>query len=220
VDIQADVLPSIAGACVGGGLPPPRRIGDMQVQLERPEDRPAFAEEVAEIVAALEPRLAHRLVTVASVEGAAPDERRRFYDAEPLDPFGAEADELLRHLAAHGVVTSGLDRLAAFSEVGRVTVEPGEVLVAPGTPPSFVYVPTGPGLLVRPDGGYAPSPLPPWVPVGTTGVIRHAERNSEIVAEQEVVVIAIPGERYARSWLRPLRVDELARHLERTVASA
>ena len=63
---------------------------------------------------------------------------------------------------------------------------------------------------MRPDGGYAPSPLPPWVPVGTTGVIRRAERNSEIVAEREVDVIVIPGELYARAWLRPLRVDELA----------
>jgi hypothetical protein len=67
--------------------------------------------------------------------------------------------------------------------------------------------------MVRPDGGYAPSPLPPWVPVGTTGVIRRAERNSEIVAEREVDVIMIPGELYARAWLRPLRVDELAGRL-------
>ncbi len=220
-DIQADVLPSIGGVSIGGGLPlPGRASGDMQIQLERPEDRPAFAEEVADLVASLQPGLAHRLVTVASVEGAAPEERRRFYDSEPVDPFGVEADELLRHLAAHGVVTAGIDRLAAFSEVGRVTVAAGEVLVAPGTPPSFVYVPTGPGLLVRPDGGYAPSPLPPWVPVGTTGVIRHAERNSEIVAEREVVVVVIPGERYARSWLRPLRVDELATQLGGAVARA
>ena len=214
VDIQADVIPSFGGACVGGGLPAPRRaIGDVQVQLERPDDRPAFAEEVAALVAALDPSLARRLVTVANVEGAAPAERRRFYASVPVDPFSDEADALIEQLAAHGVECSGLDRAMAFAEAGRTIVRPGEVLVAPGSPPSFVYIPTGPGLIVRPDGGYAPSPLPPWVPVGTTGVIRRAERNSEIVAAQEVEVIAIPGERYARAWLRPLRVDELASRL-------
>ena len=117
---------------------------------------------------------------------------------------------MIRAMAEHGVDTVGLDRATAFSEVCRVTIGPGEVLVAPGSPPSFVYVPMGSGLVVRPDGGYAPSPLPPWVPVGTTGVIRRAERNSEIVAEREVAVIMIPGELYARAWLRPLRVGELA----------
>jgi hypothetical protein len=55
--------------------------------------------------------------------------------------------------------------------------------------------------------------------VGTTGVIRRAERNSEIVARSEVDVIMIPGELYARAWLRPLRVDELAERLHPTVVS-
>ena len=67
----------------------------------------------------------------------------------------------------------------------------------------------GPGLIVRPGGGYAPSPLSSWVPVGTTGVIRRAERNSEIVAEREVDVVMIPGECYATAWFRPLGLSEL-----------
>src|SRR4029450_13150603 len=105
-----------------------------------------------------------------------------YYGAEPVDAFGSAAEEVVRRMAAHGVYAAALEPAAAFSEVVRATIEPGEVLVARGSPPSFVYVPTGPGLLVRPDGGYAPSPLHPWMPVGTTGVIRRAERNSEIVA--------------------------------------
>ena len=39
---------------------------------------------------------------------------------------------------------------------------------------------------------------------GTTGVIRRAERNSDIVAVADVDVVVIPGELYARAWLRPL----------------
>jgi hypothetical protein len=170
-------------------------------------------------MAALDPGIARRLVTVADTEGAAPAEQARFFAAEPLDGAGPEADELLRLMAEHGVQTAGFDRAAAFAEARRATIRPGEMLVVPGSPPSFVYVPMGLGLEVRPDGGYAPSPLPPWVPVGTTGVIRRAERNSEIVARSEVDVIMIPGELYARAWLRPLRVDELAARLHPTVVS-
>jgi hypothetical protein len=83
-----------------------------------------------------------------------------------------------------------------------------------------VYVPTGRGLVVRPDGGYAPRPLHPWIPVGTTGVIRRAERNAAIEAEDEVDVIMIPGELYARAWLHPLRPEELAERLRALAPSS
>ncbi len=220
LDIAADVIPSFGGQTVGGGLrAPSRSIDDVQIQLERPDDRPDFADRVAALVADRDPALARRLLTVADTEGAAPEERRRFFNAEPVDGAGADADELLRLMAEHGAETTGFDRSAAFAEACRATIRPGEVLVAPGSSPSFVYVPTGHGLVVRPDGGYAPSPLAPWVPVGTTGVIRRAARNSEIVAEREVEVIMIPGELYARAWLRPLRVTELAEHLLPPVAA-
>jgi hypothetical protein len=219
-DIQADVIPSFGGVSVGGGLTlPSRSIDAIQIQLERPGDRPSFADDVARYVTARDPGIAHRLVSVADTEGAAPAEQLRFFAAEPLACDGPEADELLRQMAEHGVRTEGLDRTAAFAEARRATIRPGEVLVVPGSSPSFVYVPTGPGLVVRPDGGYAPSPLPPWVPVGTTGVIRRAARNSEIVAQNEVDVIMIPGELYARAWLRPLRVEELVERLHPTVVS-
>ena len=92
-----------------------------------------------------DPALARRLVTVADVEGAAPEERRRFYEAAPVRADDPEADEIVRRLAEHGADTSGLDRAAAFAEVCRATIRPGEVLVAQGSPPAFVYVPTGAG---------------------------------------------------------------------------
>ncbi len=219
-DIQADVIPSFGGVSVGNLLAAPTRSSDdMQIQLERPDDEPGFADDVLALVAALDPAIARRLATVADTEGAAPAEQRRFFSAEPVDGAGPEAAELLRQMAQHGVGTDGLDRAAAFAEACRATIRAGEVLVVPGSAPSFVYVPTGPGLVVRPTGGYAPSPLAPWVPVGTTGVIRRAERNSEIVAERDVDVIMIPGELYARAWLRPLRVDELALRLQPPVAA-
>jgi hypothetical protein len=209
-DIQADVIPSLDSMTVGGGSGVPTSpIERMRIQLERPDDRPTFADEVASLVALRDPSITHRLVIVADAESADATERRRFHRADLIDPNSPMAEEIVRRMAEHGVATAAMAQTDAFAEVCRATIRVGEVLVAPGSPPSFVYVPTGPGLVVRPQGGYAPSPLPPWVPLGTTGVIRRAERNSEIVAEQEVAVVMIPGELYARTWLRPMRVDEL-----------
>jgi hypothetical protein len=219
VDIQADVIPSFSGMSLGGGLRPAVRAGDeVLIQLERPSDRPAFADDVAALVVQLEPALAPRLFTVADTQGAATAEQARFFAAERVDAFGPAADELLRQVAEHGVETTGLNRSEAFAEACRATIQPGEVVVAPGSAPAFVYIPTGLGLVVRPHGGYAPSPLAPWVPVGTTGVIRRAERNSEIVAERAVDVIMIPGELYARAWLRPITAGELGARLRGPVA--
>src|SRR4051794_7497922 len=218
VDIQADVIPSFARNTGGTSLEAPTRsIDDVRIQLERPDDRPGFADEVAGVLATREPALVRRLVTVGDTQGAAPDEQQRFLAGEPVDPAGPEADELLGRMSEHGVETVDLDRSAALAEACRVTIQRGEVVVARGSPPAFVYVATGPGLVVRPHGGYSTAPLAPWVPVGTTGVIRRAPRNSDIVAERAVDVIMIPGELYARAWLRPLRPDQLEARLRAAV---
>jgi hypothetical protein len=220
-DIAADVIPSFGGGTAAGGLPQPTRaIDDVEIQLERPDDYPDFAEAVATLVAERAPSLARRLVVVAGVEGAAPDEGRRYHGGEPVDPLGPDADEVLRGMGSCGVDIEDLDRVPAFSEVRRATITAGETLVARGSPPAFVYVPTTSGLVVRPDGGYAPRPLHPWIPVGTTGVIRRAERNAAIEAEHDVDVIIIPGELYARAWLHPLRPEELAARLRAPVTTS
>ena len=44
-------------------------------------------------------------------------------------------------------------------------------------------------------------------------MIRRAERNADVVAEQQVDVIMIPGERYATTWVRPLKPSELRERL-------
>jgi hypothetical protein len=220
IDIQADVIPSFAGTPARGLPPPSRRIETVRVQLERPSDRPEFAEAVAWAVAAAEPSIADRVETVSDVEGAAPEERARFHAARAVDATGRLAATIVQQLGAHGVDVAGLDPSCAFAEVRQTTIRAGEVLVAVGSPAAFVYVPMGDGLVVSPAGGYAPAPLHPWVPVGTTGVIRRAERNSEIVSERDVDVVIIPAERYTTSWLRPLSPDALRSLLGRTDPAA
>jgi hypothetical protein len=181
----------------------------MRIQLEQPSDAPAFAKEVAAVLAALDASLAGRIEVVANLEDATTEERARYLSAEPIDGASDLAGEILERLDAHGAGTANLDRSIVFREVYRATIAPRETLVAAGSAPSFVYVPMGPGLVVLPGGGYAPSSLHPWVPVATTGVIRGAERNSEVVAVEAVEVVIIPGERYAGEWLRPLGPEQL-----------
>jgi hypothetical protein len=53
------------------------------------------------------------------------------------------------------------------------------------------------------------------VPVGTTGVIRRAERNGDVTAELELELLVIPGDRYVRTWFRPYAAAELVSMLER-----
>ena len=218
LDIEADVIPSFGGIPARGLPPPTRRIEDVRIQLEQPDDHPEFAGEVARVLVETDPSLAGRLKVVADIERAAPSERQRFYAAEPVAPGGKLAAEVIRQVSARG---SAIEDLApeAFEEVCCATIRAGEVLVEAGSPPAFVYIPMGAGLVVHPSGGYAPSALSPWVPVGTTGVIRRGERNSDIVAERDVEVIMIPGERYVAGWLRPLRPDQLRQRLQAQVAT-
>ncbi len=213
LDIQTDVIPSF-GSRPARGLPPPtKRADDILVQLERPDDHPPFADLVGDVLRDVDPEVGTRLRVVDDVEGAAPLERHRFDHAERVDAWGDLADEALARLAEHGTDTVGIDREAAFVEVGHATIAPGELLLENGSPPAFVYVPMGEGLQVRPGGGYSPSPLHPWIPVGTTGAVRRAGRNSDVVAKQQVEVLMVPGPLYVRSWLRPLRPEHLRAQL-------
>jgi hypothetical protein len=213
-DIVDDVLPAFATGYVPPDLEPPARASeDIQIQLERPGDGPAFAEEVASLVAAERPDLAERIVAVADLEGVPAAERARYYRGVPVDPESREARQVLVKLARHGTKVEGIDLGAAFADVRRVQLHAGEVVAEAGSPPMFVYVATGPGLSVQPGGGYSAESVSAWVPVGTTGVIRRAERNADVTVDRNVDVFMIPGECYVRAWFRPYEPVELVETL-------
>jgi hypothetical protein len=86
----------------------------------------------------------------------------------------------------------------------------GEVLVAAGSAPAFVYVPVGCKLRIEQLGGYQDIEVPPWIPIGVTGVVRRAERNSTVVAAEPGDALMIPGELFAREWFRPYETGEFA----------
>jgi len=89
-------------------------------------------------------------------------------------------------------------------------VAEGEVLVEAGSPPAFVYLAVGCSLRIEQVGGYRDIDVPPWIPIGVTGVVRRAERNSTVVAAEPGDVLMIPGELFAREWFRPYGQDEFA----------
>ena len=216
-DIQADVLPTFAATRHATGLArPTRRAGEMLVELERPADRPAFADEVAAHLVSMHSELDGRVVVVANIEDADPIEdanpieRERYHGARRVEPGSARAVEIIEGLGAHGLRVDAVDALAAFEDVRVAQLKAGEVLAVAGSPSAFVYAATGSGLVVRPLGGYAAQPVGAWMPVGVTGVIRRAGRNADIVAEQAIEVVLIPGELYEREWFRPYEPHEIA----------
>lgn len=223
-DILADVLPTLASGHMAHDLPAPvRATDDVHVLLERPRDHPEFANLVERLVGAVHPGSADRIVTVeselASPEGATQEEWRRFHRGVPVEPRSQEARHCLEQLARGGAKVDGLDLDAAFADVRRVHVTAGEVVMTAGSPSGFVYIPVSFGLHVQPTGGYPAVALSPWVPVGTTGVIRRAERNGDVTAEQELELLVIPGERYVRTWFRPYAAAELVSILARLRAA-
>lgn len=75
LDIWADVGPSFEQVRARGLPPPTRKAADMMVHLERPNDRPTFADSVAEVLRARNPGQAHAVKVVHDLENAHPTER-------------------------------------------------------------------------------------------------------------------------------------------------
>ena len=210
-DIGADVLGAFDVRQPSTDLPAPVRApGSMRVELERPADEPAFAEVVAAALGQLDPSLAARVFVVADLENAAPGERDRYLAGTSIAAESDEAGDILGGLGAHGMRVAGIDRRKAFEDVRRVAVSEGEVLVEAGSPPAFVYVAIGCSLRIERLGGYREVQEHAWIPVGVTGVVRRAERNSTVVVTEPGEVLIIPGELFAREWFRPYEQSEIA----------
>ena len=210
-DIADDVLGAFAIRRPTPDLPvPTREPSSMRAELERPADEPGFADVVAGSLAVFDPLLAPRIFVVADLENAVPAERLRYLTGSVVSATTGDADEILGELGARGLRVESIDRQEAFEDVRRVRVEVGEVLVAAGSPSAFVYIPVSCRLRIEQLGGYRDIEVPPWIPIGVTGVVRRAERNSTVVASEAGEALMIPGELFAREWFRPYGQGELA----------
>jgi hypothetical protein len=220
-DVAADVLGAFAFRRRSPDLPAASRDARaMRVELERPADEPSFAGDVAEALARRDSSLRLCVAVVADLEGAAPAERARYHRGVAVPAGGEEAAGILKALDARGMKVSSIGGRQAFEDVRRVRLDDGEVLVGAGTSPAFVYLALGPGLRAQPLGGYEHADVPAWQPVGITGVVRRAERNSTVVAVAPLEVLMIPGELFVREWFHPYEEHELADLLARVAGPA
>jgi hypothetical protein len=102
----------------------------------------------------------------------------------------------------------------AFDQVRLIHLHAGETLIEAGATARFVYIPLGEGLLIVPLGGYPPLAAPAWLSVGSTGVIRGAQRNATIYATCDLTLLSIPQAVYLKAWHRPYQPAELVARLE------
>ena len=210
-DIGSDVLGAFVVRPPSPDLAKPAcDPGSMRVELERPTDEPAFAEIVAEAAVRMDSLLRGRIHVVADLENASPSEQARYLEGIPIEAGSDEAGEILDALERHGMRVGGIDRGRAFEDVRRVVVAEGELLVEAGSSPAFVYIPVSCSLRIEQLGGYQDIAVPPWIPIGVTGVVRRAGRNSTVVTTEPGDALMIPGELYAREWFRPYEPGELA----------
>ena len=220
-DIQADVIDSFQPLAAQGvnraqaALPAYR----LQIFLEEVDDNPAFASMVREQLYALSPQLRGRVQVVPRNRPGQPAaeptyEEARYAAASTLTWGHAEQRAAAARLAHGGHNMAAVELGAAFDKVRLIRLHAGETLVEAGAVARFVYIPLGEGLMIVPLGGYPPFAAPAWLPVGTTGVIRGAQRNATIYATCELTLLVIPQAIYLNAWHRPYKRAELVARLE------
>ena len=220
-DIGSDVLGAFEFRHPSTDLPAPALDPSaMRLELEHPADDPTFAAMVADAVVRRDLSLSGRVVVVADLQNAASAERARYHRGRAISADDDEAGEILARLGARGTKIAAIDRRSAFEDVRRVHVDAGEKLVEAGSWPAFVYVALKSGLRVQQLGGYGAVDVSPWTPIGVTGVVRRAERNSTVVATESGEVLMIPGELFVREWFRPYEQGEIANVLAEVAEEA
>jgi hypothetical protein len=207
-DVQRDVIESFLRPRPLHGL---LNSDDVPILLEGTDDNLEFAGLVHQELLRLNPELPNPVRCVPSLHNATALEVTRYLESRNLDWNMDKRRELIDRLAASGTKTQGMDLVQAFQDVRLIELAAGQVLIEANSPSVFVYIPLGDGLQVIPLGGYAPFPVRPWMPLGNTGVIRGAERNADIVAEEGVELLVIPQEVFLKYWHRPYTAEELRR---------
>jgi hypothetical protein len=185
------------------------RCEDVPVLLEGTSDNPEFTDLVRQELLLLNPGLRNTVLCVPTLQNASALEVTLYLEGQNLDWNMRKRRELVKRLAASGTKTAELDFVQAFQDVKLVELAAGRILIEANSPAAFVFIPLGEGLKVIPLGGYAPFPVYPWIPLGTTGVIRGAPRNADVVAERSVKLLMIPREIYLRYWHHTYTIEEI-----------
>ena len=208
-DIQGDAIESFQRPPGHDGL---RQSSNVEILLESADDNPAFADLVRLAMIPLNPVAAAQTRVVPSLQSKSALERTHYLNGEVLDWDRDQGLRLLKEVAQFGHRTEDIDPVQGFADVRRIHLRAGETLIEAGSPAGFVYVSEGEGLRGLPLGGYGEFLIRPWIPVGVTGVIRGSVRNADIIAEQDVTVLAIPRDVYVEFWHRTYDQSAFADH--------
>lgn len=198
-DIQADAIESFQRPPGDDGV---RQSSDVEILLESAEDNPAFADLVRQGLVSLNPMAGAQARVAPSLQSKSALERAHYLNGEVLDWDREQGLRLLEKVAQFGHRTDDIDPIQAFTHVRRIRLGAGDTLIRAGAPAGFVYISEGEGLRGVPLGGYGEFLIRPWIPVGVTGVIRGSIRNADIIAEQDITVLAIPRDVYVEFWHR------------------
>lgn len=181
---------------------------DAVIKIERCRDDASFATEVQSQVAE-QSAFGSRTIVVASLAASDEVERARYEAAAAVAWPSPQADKIWAALGSTGFRTEAVDADRCFRDVRLAALAPGDVVIGEGQPATFVYVPTQPGLELRPGAGFASQPLASWRHVGATAVLRRGVRNSTIVATRALDVLMIPGDLYVDEWFRPFEIADI-----------
>jgi hypothetical protein len=212
-DIQADVISSFIRPDSDHAAVT-KTAQQSQILIEVTDDNSEFAAQVAREIERQNPQLRGRCHVVPSLKNISDAERELYMSGDELDWSLEQRKHLLHQVAATGHRTTDIDLNRAFEHVRLIELPAGAVLLEAGSPPGFVYIPMGSGLRGTPLGGYQTFPLPPWVPLGTTSVIRGAPRNSTVVTEQNIPLLMIPKEIFLANWHTSYDIDEFREILD------
>jgi hypothetical protein len=203
--MQSDVIGSFIRSTNPNGLKP---ASEMLILFEETEDDTSFPQMVRAELNKINPDVTRSIKVTPSLKQVHPQERERYLAAKPLTWDLQARQELLARMGQSGYPIERIDREHAFNDVRLVALKAGEILIEARAPSSFVYLPLGPGLKIIPLGDYRSFSVQPWMLLGMTGVIRGAERNSSIIAERELQVLAIPKTTYLNYWHHTLLLEE------------
>lgn len=210
-DIQSDVIDSFIrtpdGKQAQEDEPGMKSAGEMEILLEDADDALSFTEMVKHELAEMDPLVHARVRLVPSLKEANYLERERYLAAEPLAWSLEMRRDLLANMSQAGHPVEKIDHDLAFEAVRVAALSPGDVLIEVGTSSVFVYVPLGPGLKIMPAGGYQSIFVKPWMLLGLTGVVRDAERNATVMAEEALQVLIIPKMPYLKYWHHTLSLE-------------
>jgi hypothetical protein len=216
-DIQKDIVETFQRAA-GPENAALKSNEAIAILLEGTDDNLDFAGEVRKSLLELNAKLAQRCRVVPSLKNVAEEERKRYLTAEDIDWSLDRKETAILRIAQAGHPTARIKVNEAFTDVRLTKLKAGEVLVFAGSPPGFIYIPIGEGLVSTPLGGYQAFDAKPWIPQANTRVIRGGAQESTLSAQADVSVLMIPKEIYLRHWHSTYSLEQFTQLIKRVYA--